>query len=357
MTAGRPPDSPWFLGVDGGGHKTLAIVGDAQGNLLGVCRTGPSNHRQVGLEAAVREIRTAALGALRDAGGRVETDVGGRVEAAAFCLAGTDLPEDETLLGEALAAVGSGGRIGVWNDGYAVLRAGTAADRGVAVVAGSGINAVGRVGERRAQLPALGPLTGDWGSVADLAREALALTMRAWDGRGEPTALTAAALDVFGAPTAAALVERIARGEFQLDDARRLVPHLLRAAADGDRPARRVVERLAEELAACATAIGARLELGDSAIPVVFGGGTVRAGGFVLERALRRSTAARLPRASVVIVRHEPAWGAYLLALDLAGIDAGAPAPPRALERRAAPSGHDLRPIRAGVRDRQQGRG
>lgn len=344
MTAGRPLHPPSFLGVDGGGHKTLAIVGDAQGNLLGACRTGPSNHRQVGLEAAVREIRTAALGALREAGARVEADVGAQVEAdvharvevAAFCLSGADLPEDEALLGEALAAVGFRGRIGVWNDGYAVLRAGTAADRGVAVVAGSGINAVGRAGERRAQLPALGPLTGDWGSVADLAREALALAMRAWDGRGEPTVLAAAVLDAFGAPTAAALVERIARGEFQLDDARRLVPHLLAAAADGDRPAGRVVERLAEELATCASAIAAGLELGDSAIPVVFGGGTVRAGGLVLERALRGATAARLPRASVVIVRHEPAWGAYLLALDLAAIDAGTPAPPPALERSGA---------------------
>lgn len=336
MTAGRRPDPPLFLGVDGGGHKTLAIVGDAQGNLLGVCRTGPSNHRQVGLEAAVREIRTAALGALREAGARVGADVGARVEAAVFCLAGADLPEDVILLTGPLAAAGFRGRIGVWNDAYAVLRAGTATDRGVAVVAGSGINAVGRAGERRAQLPALGPLTGDWGSVADLAREALALAMRAWDGRGEPTTLTAAALDAFGAPTAATLVERIARGEFQLDDARRLVPHLLRAAADGDRPARRVVERLAEELAACATAIAARLELGDSAIPVVFGGGTVRAGGLVLETALRRATAARLPRASVVIVRHEPAWGAYLLALDIAGIHAGVTAPPAALERSGA---------------------
>ena len=83
------------------------------------------------------------------------------------------------------------------NDTFAILRAGLpsgAEPCGVAVVCGAGINCVGMTPDgRTARFPAIGKISGDWGGGGGLAEEALFFAARAEDGRGEPTALAAAA--------------------------------------------------------------------------------------------------------------------------------------------------------------------
>lgn len=314
---------PLYAGVDGGGRKTLAVVGDERGNVLGEGWAGPSNHAVVGLEAAIREVRSAVKAALAAIGGTGDAEDGRepterRLRAAALCLSGADRPADQALLESAFARERLAARIGVWNDGFAVLRAGTADDRAIAVVAGTGINAVGRNGGRRAQLPALGALTGDWGGTTDLVRETLALAMRAHDGRGRATSLTAPLLAALRFGSMDELLEAVHARRVDAGRLGALVPLLFDAANEGDAAARAVVERLATELAVCAAAIGRRLDLGDASVPVVFGGGTVRAGGAFLAAAIRAAIARVLPAANVVLVDREPAYGAYLLALELA---------------------------------------
>src|SRR5438477_365687 len=44
-----PTSVRYFLGVDGGNSKTLAVVADETGRVLGVGRAGGSNHQGIGL--------------------------------------------------------------------------------------------------------------------------------------------------------------------------------------------------------------------------------------------------------------------------------------------------------------------
>ena len=48
--------SEYFLGIDGGGTKTLAAICDVDGRVLGSGLGGPSNIDDVGLEAATASI-------------------------------------------------------------------------------------------------------------------------------------------------------------------------------------------------------------------------------------------------------------------------------------------------------------
>ena len=49
----------YILGVDGGGTKTLALLGDLDGNVLGRGVSGPSNTNAVGFDAACSALESA----------------------------------------------------------------------------------------------------------------------------------------------------------------------------------------------------------------------------------------------------------------------------------------------------------
>ena len=86
-------------------------------------------------------------------------------EVAVLCLAGADYPQDERRLAAAAAPFGWADRVVVCNDAFAMLRAGTDNDVGVALVCGAGINCVGR-GHRRPYRP----VPGAWRHLRRLGR-------------------------------------------------------------------------------------------------------------------------------------------------------------------------------------------
>ena len=87
-----------LLGVDGGATKTVAVVADASGRVLGAGRSGSSDiHAAPDPDIAVDRVADAARQALRAAG--VE---GSDLAQAAFGLCGADWPEDMELYREGL---------------------------------------------------------------------------------------------------------------------------------------------------------------------------------------------------------------------------------------------------------------
>src|ERR1700712_4056487 len=98
------------------------------------------------------------------------------------------------------------------------MRTGTSMPDAAAVVCGAGNNCVGRTSDgRTARFPALGPISGDWGGGHDLAEHTLRLAARGKDGRGEPTALSAAVAAHFGRPTVEAVSIALHLGELEME--------------------------------------------------------------------------------------------------------------------------------------------
>src|SRR4051812_23234 len=122
------------LGVDGGNTKSLAIVADLDGRVLGTGRSGCGDIYGTTPEAALAELDRAISAALEAAAVRPE-----HVAAAGFSLAGADWPEDFTFLGaEMRGRVGDAAKTVVVNDAIGALVAGTPEGDGVAVVCGTG---------------------------------------------------------------------------------------------------------------------------------------------------------------------------------------------------------------------------
>ncbi|MEH3077696.1 MAG: hypothetical protein PGN11_13690 [Quadrisphaera sp.] len=181
-----PGLSGLLLGVDVGGSKTAVAVADAGGRVLFSSR-GPGGSPDELTDPGCLDVVQATLTA---AGAPTSG-----YAVAALAVAGVDQPDEE----QALAAVArerglvvgpdEGGVLSVVNDLFAVLRSaadtdGSAGARGIAVIAGTGTNAVGLDGERTVRFLSLGPVSGDWGGGADLGVAALGAACREEDGRG-----------------------------------------------------------------------------------------------------------------------------------------------------------------------------
>jgi N-acetylglucosamine kinase-like BadF-type ATPase len=245
----------------------------------------------------------------------------GQPDVAVYTVAGADTRADVQTLRAALGERGFAREDVVLNDAFGALRAGTDRAWGVVVICGAGVNAAG-VGPdgRSVRLDALGEYSGDWGGGNDVGWEGLAAAVRARDGRGPRTRLERDVPAYFGLRTPAAVTSAMYTGRIPATRIGELSPVVFAAAEAGDGAARRILDRLADEVIVMAGAMIRRLHLTRRDPDVVLGGGVFRTReqGF-LER-IRTGVAGIAPAATLVPLTAPPVAGAALLGLDrLAG--------------------------------------
>ena len=316
---------PYVIALDGGGSKTDAVAVALDGTVLGRVSAGGSSPHLLGLapsvavvDSLVRQLST----------GDVPVHVG-------IYLSGLDLDREVDAFRDAVADLPwAAGSIAIHNDLFALLRAGTSAPDAAAVVCGTGLNALAiRADGEVARFLALGPISGDWGGGTGIGELALWFAARDEDGRGEPTTLTAAVASTFGFATIEELTKALHLGAVPMIDLARLSPIVFTHAQAGDAIARHIVDRQAEEIVLMAAAALGRLGLAEATVPVVLGGGVLRARDARLLAGVKAGLATRAPGAQVVVVDAAPIVGAALLALESAG------APPEAVDRARAELG------------------
>jgi N-acetylglucosamine kinase-like BadF-type ATPase len=304
------------------------VLADTTGTVLGYARGPGSSPHHLGLTGSLELLDELVAKAL---GGATLP-----VDRAEVFLAGADLPVEVAQLSAAVLARGWAHRCAIDNDTFALLRAGVdtadAVTGAVAVVCGAGINCVGRTGDGRSvRFPSLGDITGDWGGGQHLAQLALWHAARGEDGRGPRTVLTPAVARHFGRASAADVGIALHLGEIPRGRVDELTRVLFDVATGGDPVARSVLDQQADEIVAFARVAITKLDLAATAVPVVLGGGILRAGWDLLEPRIAAGVAAVAPRARLTFVDDAPVVGAALSALDALG----APEPAHRALRRA----------------------
>jgi N-acetylglucosamine kinase-like BadF-type ATPase len=302
------------LAIDAGNSKTDVAVVSSDGSVVGTARGGSFRPDRLGAAAAVAGLAPLVDKARAAAGLDGDGPVAGHVSA---CLANVDFPIEHDALEAAIADQGWGGSVEVFNDTFALLRAGLDEPRGVAVVCGAGINCAGLLPDgSTARFAAVGHISGDWGGGGGLWQEAMWWAARAVDGRGPATALTDALPRHAGLATMTELIEAVHLGRLSEAECMDLNPVLFAVAADGDEVASGVVRRQAGEVVALAVAAMRRLGVLGEPIPVVLGGGVLTAGHAHLMDEIRQRLADAAPLAEPHVVRTPPVVGAALLGLD-----------------------------------------
>jgi N-acetylglucosamine kinase-like BadF-type ATPase len=315
MRRGQKTVNPLYVGVDGGGTKTEAVVTDARFRVLGKGEAGPSNFLLVGLGNAMAAVEDAVVGACASAGVRVDSvDVGG------VGLAGVMHPPHHKTVYGALRRRLPVRSLVLIDDARAAVAGATDRVPSVVVIAGTGSVAFGIDAEgRAARVGGWGPILGDEGSAYDIARGALRAVVSAFDGRSAPTSLTArlcGRMDVVGPEDLPAVVYNPVRGSRQ--EIASLAVLVTEEARAGDAVARTLLERAGRDLGEIAALLVGKLGLAGEEFPVAYVGGVFKAGELVLAP-LRERVARAAPRACVVSPLRDPAVGAAMIAAELGG--------------------------------------
>jgi len=297
----------FVLGIDAGGTKTVCLVADEQGRVLGSARGPGANLASLGeleVEKVLHEVMEQAM-------------LGQSGAPAVICLgiAGVDRAEDAAIIRSIMRRIGNKAPVLVVNDALIALEAGAGDGPGIVLIAGTGSICYGRNDRgHAARAGGWGYILADEGSGWWMGQRAIQAVMRQADGRGPATSLTSRVLAHFGVTDASMLVFEV----YYHDPRRRLIaglgPALQASVDEGDAVAREIVADAAGELALAARSVAEKLEMRGAQFPLVLSGGAFRVVTSLLADLTSR-VAEVVPRGQPRLLDVEPAMGAVRLAV------------------------------------------
>lgn len=311
LTTRRLASRRAVVGVDGGGSKTRAVILDANLVILGEGLAGPSNPLRVGIGNAANAIREAIDRACESAQLR-RSDL----LAAEIGLAGARRKELSARMREALLPLGISETV-VVGDADIALYGATEGEPGLIVIAGTGsiccgINARGKTG----CAGGWGPIAGDEGGGAWIARRALRAIAHAVDGRGPATSLTPAACTYFHVSDPNDLSTAIYAPTITNERLAGFGKFVIRAAKTRDQIAREIMAEGGRELGKCAAAVIRNLKLERETFQVAYVGGVFDAGCELVLPSLSEEVVRVAPKAYLAPPRFSPAVAAARMARE-----------------------------------------
>ncbi len=305
------------LGVDAGGTKTLAVVASKDGLILGVGKSGGSNFQSCGQEEAGRQLDLAIRQAMATSGISHNDLLG-----ACYGVSGADRDEDFDTVRRILKPISPCSEFNLVNDTIVALRAGTDDGVGIALIAGTGANAIGRNSKGiTLAVGGMGALTGDYGSAGQLAEAAIVAAFKGLDGRANPTVLSEMFCKHLGLSKLEDIIEYeffdLPRGSLDLGS---LAPLVFEAARQGDEVARNVLRHAGMEIGLAAMVIIDRLFEDTQPVDVVFGGSVFAKGSSpILRNTVERFINSRHENVNFIKLLDEPVLGAIAFAFEHQG--------------------------------------
>jgi N-acetylglucosamine kinase-like BadF-type ATPase len=257
----------YSLGFDGGGTKTLCVVLDENGTIVGEGRGGPANPLRCGYDAAFSSLRDAATAALSTAHLK-PADISG-VHAG---LAGASRRNVVRRVLVFLAQEFPSALVQVSTDYEIALEAAAGPEPGVVLIAGTGSVAFGRnaAGET-ARAGGYGPWIGDEGSAFEIGRRAVSAVARSRDMNVPAGVLSNMISSALECPDWDELMLRIMKNP---DDVfPKLFPVVAAAANDEDSAAKEIMIDSAIGLGNLAMIVIRRLGMQEQEFPLVKCGG------------------------------------------------------------------------------------
>jgi N-acetylglucosamine kinase-like BadF-type ATPase len=172
-----------FLGIDGGGTKTEAVITNHLGKVIGRGQAPGSNPHNLDFSSVTAHITQA----ISTTGIKIE-----QFQGACLGIAGLDNSAQINQFRHTLATQLNAKHLDVYNDGYIGFRSGSAANSGICLIASTGNNCYGLYPDGHTiSAGDWGYLLGDEGSGFFIGQSLLKQTAKEYDGRQELSALSA----------------------------------------------------------------------------------------------------------------------------------------------------------------------
>jgi len=301
----------YVVGVDGGASKTVALVGTADGKVLGWGEAGSSNYHNIGSSAASKAIKSAVLQAKRDAGLH-----GSRLDIAVVALAAIDSSKDSKVATRFVRQSQLAKKSFVIHDSVAALYAATRGRPGIIVNSGTGCFAAGTSSARRyVRVGGWGNLIDDRGSAYDIGMKAIMMAFRMVDGRTRRTGLVQLVKRRLRVKMFDEIQDLIYVDKIGVQEVAKLAPAVSEAATT-DKVCRDILKDAGLSLAELVCTAARQLQLTRKRFVVYTTGGGFKAGRYLLNP-FTSKIRKECPHAQITRLEIEPVKGAFWLAAEL----------------------------------------
>jgi N-acetylglucosamine kinase-like BadF-type ATPase len=259
----------YYIGIDGGGTKTEAVLIDHKGNVLARRMAGASNPNDVTLSVSCDVMESLVHELLAD------TDIS-LCENAVYMFGGIAgaLNHRDTLVRDLRSRLPDVTAIDIGSDVVNLLSGTLPTGDGACIICGTGSACFLRRGSELIRIGGWGYLLDSAGSGYDIGRQALEAVLRAHDRRDPDTMLTELLAAHLGGEVHAKLSEIYEKGKPYIASC---APAVFEAAAKRDATAQAILMRnacaLAEYIEAAWLWLCEGKEVAPDSIPVVMGGG------------------------------------------------------------------------------------
>ncbi len=312
----------YYLGLDGGGTKTVACILDENRAELGRGFGGPCNIATGTPESQLKSVRLAASEALAVAGLSADT----KFEVVCAGVAGYSAKRCQADFQNLLSESVPSARHRLEPDFVIAYWGATEGEPGIIVSAGTGAVVYGRNAEGEScRIDGRGFLLGDRGSGFEIGKFAIQSTLAVLANCHEPGPFHASILVAIGAEDIDDLIEWVYR-DFQPARIASLAPVVGRLACEGDDHARRLIQGAGQDLGTSFQRTRRKLNMPDCT--PVYALGSLWNLGDPLIQGFHRGFDQLPPPDPIEILapKHDAAYGAALLAIQQ---------PPQDLERAA----------------------
>ncbi len=296
----------YIIGIDGGGTKTVGILADQTGQVHTRVAVGATNYHTVGKTQTKKVLEDLISQLLAQANVTLENCIG-----SCLGMAGLACPADGEVIKRICNEIGIHRNCILTHDAQIALVGGTGKLEGVIVVSGTGSIVYGVNSDGvEARSGGWGHLLGDEGSGYGIVLCGLRAIARAADGRGIPTQLTDMMLNEIGQRQPSDLIRWVHNAS--KDQVSTLAKLIFVAMEGGDSAAQQIIQHAADELVLATQVVIHKLGINQPSDIVFSGGIMTHQPGFV--NLLRECLHPMAPNARIDLAKHEPAYGAILLA-------------------------------------------
>lgn len=301
----------YFLGIDGGGTKTTAVICDE--NLMTVATTvGESiNFNSVGTETARKNLKSI-VDIVTEKAGCVKTDA---------CFIGMSAladAADETFVREFCSGVIECPLIGMNSDVYIGLESMLIQGPAAMVICGTGSMTAGRLADGSIiHKGGWGYILGDEGSAYAIASDAIKAALCGYEGSGEKTALSGKLLEYYGAAEYDGLIDLFYNPPMSRSRIAAFTSAVFECADSGDETAKNIIGAQAKKLADTVCALLAEMPDGT---PLGMWGGVFQHHKEYAD-IFSETVVKEYPETKTGLVPYSPEYGAVFAAMKMAGLD------------------------------------
>ncbi|MEW5799819.1 MAG: BadF/BadG/BcrA/BcrD ATPase family protein [Bacteroidota bacterium] len=307
----------YFIGMDGGGTKTHAIIADGNGKILAEHVGGPSNFQIIGVEKAAETIYSLIQSCCESVPCTIK-----EIAAVVCGLTGAGRAGDQERMAKGLKQYAAKKKSKLQNviiesDARIALEGAFKGEEGIILIAGTGSIAFGKDAKGKIhRVGGWGRILGDEGSGFYIGRLGLTAVTHHLDGRGEKTKLTSMIAKKFGLNDQTAIINAVYKNGF---DVASVAPLVLEAASKKDRVCLLIVEQAAVMLAEHVKVAAKKILASSKAkvrskVKLAFIGGLI-ANDTLLSQLLRRYISSTIPLAEIIQPMTSPAYGAVVIGM------------------------------------------